>query len=185
MSYNKKWHQEYYQKNKEQKIKYQKEKYHNTHSIKSRSFSEEQFQQRLKENYGDKFATLSPYKNSRSKINVKCNDCGNEWTTTAFALLRGRGCKKCSILKQRKSNEKFVEEFINNYGDKYELLSEYINGNTKIKVKCKICDKIWETKPYHLSHTKSECPKCQNIKRGIESTKSHEQFVKDVYEIVP
>lgn len=182
MAYDKKWHQDYYQKNKEQKIKYQKEKYHNTHEIRSRSFSEEQFQQRLKENYGDKFTTLTPYKNFNSEIKVKCNDCGNEWIAIGKNLLRGRGCKKCAILKQRKSNDKFVEEFISNYGNKYELLSDYLNGNTKIKVKCKKCDNIWETKPYHLSHTKSECPKCMHKKRGINSTKSQNQFVKDVYE---
>lgn len=182
MTYNKKWHQEYYQKNKEQKIKYQKERYHNTHEIKSRSFSEEKFQQRLKENYGDKIITLTPYINSRSKIKVKCNDCGNEWMTISQYLLRGRGCKKCHTLNQRKSNNKFIDEFINNYGDKYELLSKYINANTKIKVKCKLCNNLWESKPYHLSHTKCECPECANKKRGLKSRKSHEQFIKDVYE---
>ena len=181
--YNKEWYQKYYLNNKEKKLKYQKDKYHETHEIKIKSFSEEKFQQRLKENYGDNIKTLSPYINSRTKIKVKCNKCGNEWSALSSSLLRGRGCKKCHTLNQRKTNDKFSEEFVKNYGDKYELLSDYINAKIKIKVKCKLCDNIWESKPYHLSHTKCECPKCIAKERGIKSRKTHEKFVEDVFNI--
>jgi Zn finger protein HypA/HybF involved in hydrogenase expression len=178
--YNKELSKQYYLKNKEKIIKYQKDKYHETHVIKPRSFSEEEFQSRLKDNYGDKFKTLTPYINSRVKIKVKCNDCNYEWLTLSSSLLRGRGCKKCHILSKRKTNDKFSEEFTKNYGDRYELLYDYINANTKIKVKCKLCDNIWESKPYHLSHTKCECPKCASKNRGLKNRKTHDEFVNEV-----
>ena len=91
----------------------------------------------------------------KSEINVRCKKCENEWTSKAYYLLRGSGCKKCHTLNQRKTNNKFSEEFVKNYEDKYEFLTDYINAITKIKVKCNLCGEIWETKPYHLSHTKS------------------------------
>lgn len=178
--YNKEWHQKYYLKNKENKIKYQKDKYHESHEIKTRNFSEEEFQKRLKDNYGEKFKTLTPYINSRVKIKVKCNDCNYEWVTLSSSLLRGRGCKQCHTLNQRKTNNKFLEEFVKNYGNKYELLTDYINANTQIKVKCNLCGEIWETKPYHLSHTKSGCPKCANKIRGEKTRKTHYEFVEEI-----
>jgi very-short-patch-repair endonuclease/ribosomal protein S27E len=178
--YNKEWHQKYYLENKEKKIKYQKDKYHETHDIKPRSFSEEEFQQRLKENYGDNFETLTPHINSKSKIKVKCKKCGNEWTTLSGSLLRGRGCKKCHTLTQKRSNDNFLEKFAENYGGKYELLSDYINANEKVKVKCNTCDNIWETKAYHFIHTKSGCPKCASENRGLKSRKTHEEFLNEI-----
>ena len=183
MTYNKKWHRDYYSKNREEKLKYQNERYHNTHDIKPRSFSEEIFQQRLKENYGGNLTTLTPYKNSKAKILVKCKVCGNEWLTKSNYLLRGRGCKKCVVLKQRKTKEFFKEEFTKKYENKYELLTDYINASTKVKIKCKLCNNIWLIKPSHLTYSKSNCPKCSIIESGLKRTKSHEQFIKDVEKI--
>lgn len=182
MSYNKEWYREYYKKNREAKLKYENEKYRRTHDIKPRSFSEEKFQSRLKDKYGDKLQTLTPYINFKTEIKVRCTTCGYEWNTLGKNLLLGRaGCKKCSNLNQTKSNDKFKEQFITNYGDRYELLTNYINANTKVKVRCKECNNEWESKPYHLSHTKCECPKCSHIKIGLEQRKTHEQFIWDVY----
>jgi len=181
--YNKEWHKQYYLKNKEKILKKLKEKYRETHELAPKSFSEERFQKRLKENYGDKFTTLSPYINSKSEIEVRCNECGYKWKTNGNSLLRGRGCKQCAVLKQRKTPEKFKEEFNNNYGDKYELLSDYINANTKVKVRCKICENIWKIKPYHLSHTKCECPECSAKEKGEKQRKTPEQFIKDVFNV--
>jgi len=181
--YNKEWSRKYYLENKEKKIKYQKDRYHETHDIQPRSFSEEEFQQRLKENYGDNFETLTPHINSKSKIKVKCKKCGNEWTTLSGSLLRGRGCKKCHTLTQKRTNDNFLEKFTENYGDKYELLSDYINANAKVKVKCNICDNIWETKAYHFIHTKSGCPKCASKDNGITNRKTHEKFIEDVQKV--
>jgi hypothetical protein len=181
--YNKEWHQKYYLKNKDKKLKYQNDKYHDTHDIKHRSFSEAEFQQRLKENYGDNILTLSPYINFKSKILTKCNICGNIESKTSSYLLRGKGCKNCHTLTQRKSKEQFLEEFTKNYGDKYKLLSDYINANTKLEVKCNLCNNIWKVKAYHLAHTKCGCPRCANEDRGLNSRKSHEKFIKDVYKV--
>jgi very-short-patch-repair endonuclease len=179
--YNKEWHKEYYLKNKEKILSYENLKYHDTHDIKPRRFSEEEFQQRLKENYGDKFETLTPYFDSKSEIKVKCKVCGYEWVTLGGRLLRGHGCKQCSILSRTKNKDKFLKEFIDKFGYECELVSKYKNGKTKIKVKCKTCGNIKEIRPDHLLHSKCGCSFCANKKRGVDSRKSHDNFVNGVF----
>jgi very-short-patch-repair endonuclease len=76
-----------------------------------------------------------------------------------------------------------LEEFTENYGDKYELLTDYINANTKLEVKCNLCNNVWKVKAYHLAHTKCGCPKCANKDKGIKNRKTHEKFVEDIYKI--
>lgn len=178
--YNKEWHKQYYKLNKEKIKIYNKNKYSETHNIKSWNFSEEKFQEIIKEKYGDDLKTLSPYINFKEEIKVKCNKCESEWISKGYYLLRGQGCKQCSILKQRKNKQKFVEEFTINYGDKYELLSEYINAKTKIKLKCKECGYIWDVRPTHLTYSKSGCPICANKDNGLKQRKTHDEFVDEI-----
>jgi len=177
MGYDKKWYQEYYKKNKDQISLKNKEKYWNSHTKKQRSFTEEEFQERIKEHYGIKIKTLTEYINSKTKIKVKCMICDNEWGTQAKNLLQGRGCKKCSDLKKTKSHDKFIEEVSEIFGDKINIISKYESANKQIKLKCNDCDNEWETKASHLIHEKSGCPKCVAIERGFKSRKSHEEFV--------
>lgn len=185
MSY-KEYNKEYYKLNRQQILKRNKDLYRKNHPIKDkhgRNFTEKEFQDRLKENYGDKIKSLSPYVNFRTKIDVKCNVCGNIWKTMSSRLMRGVGCKNCAVLKQTKNKDEFKNEFIKIYKDKCELLSDYVNAKTKVEVKCKICNNIWNIKPSHILYYKCECPKCSIITRVHNSTKTHDQFIEDVFKI--
>lgn len=50
---------------------------------------------------------LGKYDGQRSKIHVRCKNCGYEWNPTAKALLIGRSCPECN-----KAGTSFMEQFI-------------------------------------------------------------------------
>ena len=52
---------------------------------------------------------LGTYERNKSKIAVKCDICGWEWTPIPYSLLKGHGCPKCARVKQ-KTHAEFVEE---------------------------------------------------------------------------
>lgn len=114
---------------------------------------------------------IGKYINNHTKINLMCKICGNTWEATPNSLIgeNNTGCPKCSLKKQidnrRKSHEEFVEE-LNNISPNIEILGTYINNHTKIKCKCKTCNKIWFANPNDLTGTDATgCPNCK-ISKG-------------------
>lgn len=88
---------------------------------------------------------LVEYINSITKVNIKCNKCNIIFAQVPNSHLRGAGCLNCEN-KLRASN---ITEFINKakkiHNDKYDYnLGEYINSNTKIKIKCNKCNVFFE-----------------------------------------
>lgn len=49
----------------------------------------------MREKYGKEFTILSEYTDSKSKIRVKHNICGNEWEATAGYFLNRGICPNC------------------------------------------------------------------------------------------
>ena len=120
---------------------------------------------------------LGEYVNNKTKIKCKCKTDGYEWEIKPNDLLNGISCPKCAG-NIRKTTEEFINELKEVNGD-IEVLGEYINNKTKIKVKCRVDGYIWEMTPKHLLH-KHGCPKCYNDKRGDDLRKTHEQFVNEL-----
>ncbi len=108
------------------------------------------------------FTLLSPdYENVKAKVKVQCEK-GHIWYPTPDNLKRGvTACGKCSIekrlLKHRLTAGKELQENIRQRGG--ELLSEYINNHTRVRVKCGE-GHIWEPRPYDLKHSTAWCPEC-------------------------
>jgi hypothetical protein len=94
---------------------------------------------------------------SHRNFKIKCNICGDEKIKVLTGMTT---CKKCHYSKLRGNNEKFIFKAKNKHGDKYDYnLVEYINSETKVKIKCNTCNTIFEQIPYsHLSGC--GCPKC-------------------------
>lgn len=65
-----------------------------------------------------------------------------------------------------------------------EVLGEYENNRTKIKVRCKIHDFIWSSEAYSLLNNHG-CPICASEKQIKKQTKLHDQFIKELFEINP
>lgn len=67
------------------------------------------------------------------------------------------------MANKRKTTEDFKLEVYNKVGDKYEVLGEYINTNTKIKLIHKECGNPFETTPNSFL-CGSRCPICKTTK---------------------
>ena len=85
---------------------------------------------------------LGEYINSKNKIKVQCKKCNHIWESVPSNLLRKHGCPKC-YGTPKKTTEDYKKE-LDRINDKIEIIGEYIGARDKIKVKCKICDYIWE-----------------------------------------
>lgn len=81
----------------------------------------------------------------------------------------------------KKTHEQFMQQ-MHELNKDIEILSKYEKDSVKVKCKCKICGFEWEATPSNLLRGKS-CRKCHfNNLKNIHM-KSHEQFVKEVFEL--
>lgn len=115
---------------------------------------------------------LSQYKNRNKKIDVRCKVCGYQWKTTPNLLLKGSGCVSCAGLK-RKTTDEFVS-IMKTISPHLEILGDYKNTKTKIKVKSNVCNHVWESSPNSLLKGKG-CPFCAGNLR-----KTTEQFIDEM-----
>lgn len=125
---------------------------------------------------------IGKYTNNHNKIKCRCKIDGYEWQMTPTALLKGRGCPKCSNKKYRTDKEFKLDVFETNKD--IEILDNFINMATKIQCKCKICEYQWSVKPYSLLIGYG-CPKCAIKKRKEKITRTNEEFIKDISIIAP
>ena len=120
----------------------------------------EEFISRMKE-INDNIEILGKYVNNNTKIKCKCKIDEYEWETIPKNLLKGQGCPKCAR-NAKKTTEEFKRE-MKKINENIEILGEYINDSTKIKVRCKIDGYEWEVKPNDLLKGIG-CPKCNESK---------------------
>ena len=85
---------------------------------------------------------LGEYINSKNKIRVKCKKCEHIWKAIPSNLLRNHGCPKCAKIYKKTTSEFKKELKIIN--DSIDVIGEYNGAREKIKVKCKVCNFIWE-----------------------------------------
>lgn len=65
-----------------------------------------------------------------------------------------------------------------------DVLGEYINNKTKIKVRCTTCNNIWEARPQGLFKG-CGCPKCAKKSSAKKNSKTYEQFIAEMNDINP
>lgn len=136
--------------------------------IKLRRKTNEQFLHEMSVNHPT-LQVLSEYKNNRTKVDLKCNVCGHEFSATAASLYMKHGCPKCAGIA-KKTTEEFIEE-MRSKNDNIIVLGEYKNSKTPIEVSCRKCGHVWSAIPNSLLKGNS-CPKCAGTMR-----KTQEQFV--------
>lgn len=107
----------------------------------------EDFIIRSKEKHGDKYDySKSVYKNKRTKVIIRCKIHNIEFEQLPGNHFNGQGCPICgkktaqertgNYRNKRKTKEEFQRDLNRLYGDKYEVLGEYVNNKTKIKIFC-------------------------------------------------
>ena len=112
------------------------------------------------------------YKNSNTKIHLKCNKDNHEWITRYRTYIsKNHGCLKCANRLKLTQNE--VEIIINNKCKElnYTLLDNFIykNNKTKIHLKCNKDNYDWYTTYYNFINNNRHCKKCGgNLKKTLE-----------------
>ena len=135
---------------------------------------------------------LGTYIGAREKILHKCNICGKEWYATPTNILKGHGCKSCSLkeafknnpktqITLRKSHEQYVEELYNS-NPNIEILDKYVTTEHKNHFRCKICGYEWYGKPGGYLRGKG-CYKCGKKKMGEKLKYTHKEFTKKLNEV--
>ena len=107
---------------------------------------------------------LSPYINSKTKIECYCEIHNVYFKTTPESLLNKKYvCPQCSIEGRAKSRTKSHEQFtkeLKEKNTKVEVLEEYKGVFEKIKCYCKIHNEIFYSTPDYLLQGHG-CSKCQ------------------------
>lgn len=110
---------------------------------------------------GTEYTIIGQYQKSNRDVLIKHNVCNNEYPVKPNNFLRGKRCPKCNGTP-KKDTIQFKSEIFKKYGTQYIILEEYINNETKIKVKHINCDFECPVKPVHLLAGHS-CPKCAGV----------------------
>lgn len=139
------------------------------------------FLDEVKQKYDGEYELVDRYVNNTTKLKFYHKKCDCYFYATPRDFLQGKaGCPKCRYKRSseniNKDNEYFLKHIPKGYLDKYEILSQYKNARTKIKIRCKKCNDIFYSIPSHIYENKG-CRKCALKEMGISRRKSHEEFV--------
>ena len=107
-------------------------------------------------------SVLGEYISSKTKIDVRCNECGYPWKARPNDLLNRHGCPRCRGSKKR-TTEDFILELANKHST-YEVLGEYVSTGVPIKVRCKICGVEIERAPVKLLRNNG-CSQCRKLQK--------------------
>ena len=86
-------------------------------------------------------------------------------------------------MSRKRTQEEYIHE-LSMANPNIEVLGIYIDSNTKILHKCKIDNYEWMARPNDLLHNRG-CPVCGLLSRKTKRRKSHDQYVREVYELNP
>lgn len=141
---------------------------------------------------GNEYVFNDPYVNGTTKLSVTHNvqNCGHTYEVKPNTFLNGRRCPKCALANRRQSkpmtNSEWLEK-LNYLGngeyqceDTYVKATEYVTlvhtggscGGNKYKVK-----------PTDFIRG-SRCPECSRVNGNRKHTKSNDDWVKEVYDLV-
>jgi len=96
------------------------------------------------------------YNNNEERLPFICNkhkDEGIQYISFG-SLITGGGCNYCSkeryLKKVTKPHEQFISEVKAIHGDKYEVISQYVNCKNHVEVYCTKCQELFSIAPNHL-----------------------------------
>ena len=139
--------------------------------------TDEQFKQEVHNLVGDTYTFLDSYVNTKTKLRVKHNKCGNVYWVAPAKFLSGRRCPYCAGLI-KKTDEQFRQEVYDLVGDEHIFIDSYVNAYTKIRVKHNKCNHIYSVAPTNFLRG-SRCPYCNG-----NAKKTDKEFKQEIYELV-
>ena len=130
--------------------------------VKAITKTHKQFVEDVYQAVENEYTVIGEYINSKNKISIKHNKCGNQYEVQPNVFLGGSRCPYCAGLK-KKTTEEFKQEVFDLTGKEYSVLGKYKNTRTKIKMKHNKCGHVYEVIPnYFLQGTR--CPVCKSFK---------------------
>lgn len=135
----------------------------------------EEFTEKLNEKYPNRYTLLTEYIDAKTKVLARCNIDGYEWEIAPSSLLRGT-CPKCGN-KVKRTNDMFIDEVKEKYGDEYSVLGEFVTARKKVSIRHNICGNVWEISPDKFLKQNRKCPNCFG-----KLLKNQEKFEKEIYE---
>ena len=107
------------------------------------------------------------YKNSLTKVELKCNKCGRTFHQNPNNHLSGQGCPYCNG-KPKSNTEDFIKRARLVHGDKYDYsCTMYTNTRTKVLIKCPKHGYFHQVANHHLNG--NGCPVCsRRVKMDVK-----------------
>lgn len=119
---------------------------------------------------GDEYTALDEYTTAYNKIRFKHNICGNIFYSKPNVFLGGSRCPAC-FKNEVLTTEEVKNRIYNLHGEKYSLLGNYINMNTKVLIRHNICGHEWSVRPINFLNG-SQCPICAFPYKGEEAIRN-------------
>ena len=114
-----------------------------------KKLTQEYVYQKIKEK---EITLISKYKNTRTKVSVKCDVCGYEWDTQTNVLLNTKcGCPKC-FGNAKKTTTTFISE-LEKINPNITILGEYINNKSPISSRYSTCNVLEYKEIYGIIKT--------------------------------
>lgn len=143
----------------------------------------EAFLREVRTQVDDEYTVLGNYVNARTKIRLRHNSCGHEYSTTPSSFIdKKRRCPQCNN-GIKYSHADFVKRVKAAVGDEYEVLGDYIDSNTVILMKHNRCGLEYRVRPANFLYGQ-RCPSCAVSDYGLTRRKTHSQFVGEVRALV-
>ena len=133
-----------------------------------------QFKQEVYNLVGNEYTVLGDYVNNKTKIKMKHNNCEYIYEVTPNGFIHDNTrCPKCSGLT-KKNTTQFKQEVYNLVGNEYTVLGDYVNSQTKTKMKHNNCGHIYEVTPNNFTSKGRRCPKCNGTHKKTTASFSNE-----------
>lgn len=117
-----------------------------------KKLTQEEFIRRAKEIHGDKYNYYNVnYKNTATKVEIYCNECGHFFYPTPNDFLRGHGCPYCAG-KIKHDTKWFIEKARDVHGNKYDYSkTKYTTTHNKVCIICPEHGEFWQVAKSHIN----------------------------------
>ncbi|EOP32810.1 hypothetical protein [Bacillus cereus] len=147
----------------------------------------EQFIKDIYSTVGEEYSVLGNYERAHIKVLIRHNTCGLEYLVDPASFLFGSRCPECNRKVigdlKRKSHIEFLKECKHLVGEEYTVLSEYIATNVHVLMRHNNCGNEFTVMPSNFLGGKG-CPKCKGKRISMAKTKTHDEFVERVFQLV-
>lgn len=131
------------------------------------------------------YKILSEYESFDTPIKIKHLKCKKEFYLRPINLFKKHKenyvcCPQCSH-REKRSNERFIEEVLEQGKGEYIPLEDYVNISTKVKMKHIVCSTIYSVTPSNFFKG-DRCPYCSKRKKYSNVEKEIVEFIKDIYD---